>query len=733
MRVIGFHAWFIPSPTAADPWDLVDQAFAAQGFTRAAADPERESVSYRGRSLPGQFELSASRDGDDAGFTLQLEETLREALGDEGLRLLLRDVCDTLGVILGRTYDDDMSGIVGYEELESGPHWLDWFQYWGPGIVPRLDLDHIESGPSWLVERRAGGACAFTLLDAPDEAAQVSRRAEAAAQLGIQLRNDEDSSAPAKRPEDEVHIEVTDSPDARAEALRTAPPAVDPVAKALSGELSIDHESRAIRVAVRSDRPRLLAGLVTIAEDVTAAPRNRARAALIVAGLEGEPGLARLARMLDAGDAHLRHAVLSLYELERFLADAELQRAVRARLDDADPRVKDAAQRLTGKAGQGPGASADSIAFQRDRLLSADDWEAVTALQQVVRSADQRSPEAALARAALREYAEQQPPQRHWDRAVDALAADPTPEDEPFLQALVRGSPTHFRAGIALRALARLNEDGAIAASLAHLAKYPSASVVEALGLAARGSGRADVVDALLAVPMDRPQYVIAALASVGGEAGRRGLITYTKARRVSPLYRSALMDAVWILRGITPISAMTRLASLGIVDRAAPADAAARSADGVPPLPYSAAFGLLLTHGAAFLYDGEASRVPCGHDTLLAEFAEVVGAGFQPEGAQEAYSASDHTYVLTFVNGRHVYRVRFQNQGDFYHPTAVADGVNRALRDAGRSEQFFQLSTSDQCAAWLLTGPDQAQQAADELLLLLDDNGPLQRAIDAL
>jgi hypothetical protein len=571
------------------------------------------------------------------------------------------------------------------------------------------------------------------LLDASDEAAQVSRRAEAAALLRIHLRDDKDSSAPATRSENEVHIEVTDSADARAEALRTAPPAIDPVAKALSGELSIDHESRDIHIAVRTDRPRLLAGLAAIAEDATAAPRNRARAALILAGLEGQPGLVRLTQMLDAGDSDLRHAVLSLYKLERFLVDAELQQAVRARLEDADPRVKDAAQRLTGTAGHGPGASAASIAFQRDRLLSADDWEAVTALQHVVRSADKRSPEAALARAALREYAEQQPSPRHWERAVDALAADPTPEDEPFLQALVRDSPTHFRAGIALRGLARLNEDEAIAASLAHLAEYPSASVVEAVGFAARGSGRADVVEALLAVRMDRPQYVIAALASVGGEAGRQGLITYTKAHRASPLYRSALMDAVWILRGITPTSAMTRLASLGIVAGGAPVDAAARSVDGVPLLPYSAAFSLLLTHGAALLYDGEASRVPCRHDTLLAEFAEVAGPGFRPEGAQETYSPADHTYVLTFVNGQHMYRVRFQNQGDFYHPTAVADAVNRALRDAGRPEQFFQLSTSDQAAAWLLTGPDQAQQAAAELLLLFDDNGPLQGAIDAL
>jgi hypothetical protein len=124
---------------------------------------------------------------------------------------------------------------------------------------------------------------------------------------------------------------------------------------------------------------------------------------------------------------------------------------------------------------------------------------------------------------------------------------------------------------------------------------------------------------------------------------------------------------------------------------------------------------------------------VPCGHDTLLAEFTEAAGPEFRPEGAQEAYSPEDHTYVLTFVNGERVYRVRFRNEGDFYHPTAVADGVNRALRDAGRPEQFFPLSTSDQSAAWLLTGPDQAQQAAAELLLLLDDGAPLQRAIDAL
>jgi hypothetical protein len=89
--------------------------------------------------------------------------------------------------------------------------------------------------------------------------------------------------------------------------------------------------------------------------------------------------------------------------------------------------------------------------------------------------------------------------------------------------------------------------------------------------------------------------------------------------------------------------------------------------------------------------------------------------------------------YRLTFVESARVYEASFTNEGDYYHPTAVADAANRALADKGRPERFQRLRTSDQMAAWLFAVPERAAQAAGELLLLLEDAGPLQRAIDAL
>jgi hypothetical protein len=208
---------------------------------------------------------------------------------------------------------------------------------------------------------------------------------------------------------------------------------------------------------------------------------------------------------------------------------------------------------------------------------------------------------------------------------------------------------------------------------------------------------------------------------------------------RHSPLNRFDVMNAVWALRGITPAAALDRLAALGIVDRG---DRAAASSNVMEEdlrlRPYGVAFGAVTAHYVVALYDAEASQVPCGHDRPAFTLADFSRGAFRPDGVREEYvpptGGGPGSYRLTFVHEGRVYRVGFHDEGDYYHPTAVAEGANRALRDAGRPEQFLPLTTSDQMAAWLFAPPDRARQASSELLLQLeDDDEPLQRTLDAL
>jgi hypothetical protein len=134
-------------------------------------------------------------------------------------------------------------------------------------------------------------------------------------------------------------------------------------------------------------------------------------------------------------------------------------------------------------------------------------------------------------------------------------------------------------------------------------------AAVEALGIAAAGTGRDDVVEAVRRAGPDSrgPRRIIEALLRVGGNAGRRGLVEYVRSFDV--------MNAVWALRGITPAAALDRLAALGIVDRG---DRAAASSNVMEEdlrlRPYGVAFGELTAHYVVALYDAEASQVPCGH-----------------------------------------------------------------------------------------------------------------------
>jgi len=189
MGSVGFNAWFGGVSSEADAWERVDQCLAGLGFSKGQADPLSGSVGYANPAFPTGVPLSIGVSGPVANFSIYpITNKLRRSSGDDKLRSLLRDLCDGTSVLLGRTDTAEMMGVVTEAELQSGPDWFDWFQYWGPDLVRRWGLDRIKAGPFRLVEPRPSGACALTLFDGPDDPDQMKLQRRAAKHLGIQLR-----------------------------------------------------------------------------------------------------------------------------------------------------------------------------------------------------------------------------------------------------------------------------------------------------------------------------------------------------------------------------------------------------------------------------------------------------------------------------------------------------------------------------------------------------------------
>ena len=192
MGKIGYSAWFGPIPDGAAS-ARVEAVARTLGLEKAGEEPPllpgMTEVQYASRLVAEPLRMAI---GDKAPWgklsLYPITEEMRRELGDEGVRVFLRDLSDRLNVVLGRTYGESQLGVVNRSELDGLPEWLDWFQYWGAEIVQRWGISHIERGPFRLVEPRPNGACAVTLLSGPDDPQQMVLQAKAVAYLGIRLR-----------------------------------------------------------------------------------------------------------------------------------------------------------------------------------------------------------------------------------------------------------------------------------------------------------------------------------------------------------------------------------------------------------------------------------------------------------------------------------------------------------------------------------------------------------------
>src|SRR5262249_11635154 len=200
----------------------------------------------------------------------------------------------------------------------------------------------------------------------------------------------------------------------------------------------------------------------------------------------------------------------------------------------------------------------------RDRLFADDrtSLDALELLREPLQHGDSTSRQ--QARSILREYIGSSDKARYWESAVRLLVDVAVVEDLDLLHHLADRV-----YGVALTAIARLTGAQAVPILLPKLGDAHQGVVVEALGIAASGSGDPALVDAILAAARPRAfssnAWVMEALLRIGGDAGKRGAVQWLRNLRYDRLAQA--MNTVWVLRGMEFATALTRLEALGISD----------------------------------------------------------------------------------------------------------------------------------------------------------------------
>jgi hypothetical protein len=541
--------------------------------------------------------------------------------------------------------------------------------------------------------------------------------------------------------DDEIQIETTTDVAAIADARRRRPGRTTPVDRLL-GVLPFGPDDPRLTRATPEDRSEFLHGLERVAADVGTANHRREDAIRLLLSLAPDRGWPRVEALLDSPEAAARRRGLFLAAGQPGgLGPAAIARA----LADPEPEVQEVALGLALGAGMAEAADPGRVTPVVDRLLSEGGatWSRVALLSSLVAQGGDASRHA---RGGLHAFVATQPSSRHFRDAILALVEHATLDDESWLRSVLADPPEDHVAGRALVALAGLRK----AAFLGELEprtqdRKLAVHAVEAIGVAARGTGSPVAVRLLRGavghLDYRGPRRLIHALLLIGGRAARSELAGYLARLRDSVMHRLEVMNALWVLNETRPSNAARELLELGISPslpdsrELARLDAQAEST----LVPYTVACGVLHRAYVVATFDAEASRVPCGHDRPLVLLAGYSRGQFAPEAAVEDCELAGlghraDRYTLQFVHRERLYRVRFPNEGDYYHVRAVEAAANAALRDAGRPERFQRLVTGDQTAALLFADPDQVRQAAQRLLLATEDAGAaIAAAIDEL
>lgn len=131
MEQVGFTAWLGQALPDRDLETSVRDAILSLGFeSQTRRYPVPQVTRYAIHGIPGYVSVAIESGSPWTSVTVYpIKNELRQSLGDERLRLVLRQLCEKLNVTLARTYGESLHGVVNRHEVERGPEWLDWFQY----------------------------------------------------------------------------------------------------------------------------------------------------------------------------------------------------------------------------------------------------------------------------------------------------------------------------------------------------------------------------------------------------------------------------------------------------------------------------------------------------------------------------------------------------------------------------------------------------------------------------
>ena len=520
--------------------------------------------------------------------------------------------------------------------------------------------------------------------------------------------------------------------------------------------------------------------------------RNSIAAAFVLCQLGDFSGLPHIVRALESGSDEQRLKVLSdldysLVKRPEVRNDQRLQRALLAQLDHANPDVVKAAiqdcgslhvpgaaekfaKLLEGANPPDPGrlcywlSQLDPrpeflrrvIGFWKDEKQSLDHW-AFVALSEFAECDDAQTRQAA--REKLRKIVDAKLPQLknqgHFDSgryqlegAIDALVQHATKDETAWLKSLLREPLSSWRKANVLSALARVGgEEGK-----AHLfeIKDPElrSSAVPAFGEAFANTGNARAIERLLNIAAGEKSShqaaeIALALNRIGGEGKSAAL------RLADRLKATDRRNVMWAVEGWSAETQMDEVVETGAIGRADYKNALREIRQGEyyePDQPIGLE-SVLFHIKVGLAFDAETGLLPCRHDLLLLDFADASNGLFQPAAVSEQWHqqhAEDYeaAYTLQFISEGRLYRARLRNFGDWYDVERIAQTINRALADAGRTPRFIALESGDQTAEFLFGDPQILTALAKKFQIPLTDDlnqamrsGKAfeQRAIEAL
>jgi HEAT repeat protein len=287
-----------------------------------------------------------------------------------------------------------------------------------------------------------------------------------------------------------------------------------------------------------------------------------------------------------------------------------------------------------------------------------------------------------------------------------------------------------YRRGDVYRALARMEADGwreMLADALR--SNDTKLHAAQAFGEKLAGTQDAAVVkllsESLSSEDSDRTISVICeALIAIGGDVSRQTVEAWLE--RTEPWDK---MELTWQLRGRSLDDVREQVIESGWLTAAEFAAAREQLDDQAPEEAATNRFFALLTYANRLLsFDVETGELPCRHDELLLDFAEISGDRFRPTDVSQQWNQQhdedfEADYTLRFVFNGRCYEARLNNLGDWYDVERLTQAANQALTDSGHPERFVTLYSGGQTANLTFGDPKMLGRLSKALAIPLADD----------